>query len=70
MPLGLSVVNYLAIFRFFPAVSRCCVCTCETREAVFAERGRETKRCLTMRARTRRPFCAVAHRKPGGLAEL
>lgn len=51
MLFGFSVMNYLAIFCFFPAVSY--VGVYGIGATVLSERGRETKRCLMMHVRDR-----------------
>lgn len=48
MLFGLAVMNYLAIFCFFAAVSRGHVGVYGVGATVLSERGRETKRCLMM----------------------
>lgn len=53
MLFGFSVMNYLAIFCFFPAVSHGHVGVYGTGATVLSERGRETKRCLMMHVRDR-----------------
>lgn len=56
MLLGFSVMNYLAIFCFLPAVCHVSFRVYVIVATVLSERGRETKRCLMMHVRDRSSF--------------